>query len=633
MQYGGAVAAAHDLRTGETTDPTSTTSSSVAERLITVGIVAIPFVVLAVVLSRRSWYPTGDLAYGELRLQSMPRHIPLLGTAGRITDAAGRQGNHPGPLMFWAMWPFYAIFGRSAWAFETAAIAVNLCWTAIAIWLAGMRLRFRTLLVLAAVVLMLLLGFGLDAMSQPWNPWMALYPFLALVFATWATLLGVRWAPVVAVVAGSFSVQSHVGYIVVVLPLVAIALLAPLIHHRREPRPDGSPPFVPVLIAVGAGLLAWSGPLIDLFTAEHHNVGKLVHNFGSPDEPPVGILAAVKALVRTLNPLVGRGSGTTVVAGPAWAEIGVPGIGGAVPWVSILFIMAWIGVGVAVARRRLDPMLDRFNVVLAVSLLTTLFAVSRIFGALYLYVYRWAEILLWLMVLALLWGIARLLSASSSLGPALTRRQGDGRIVAGALAVLIAFAVFTSVQVSAQEIPYRYTWRTERVIAPKVAENLDPDRSYLVRFDDPIYLFGLGFGLILDLERRGFDVGAPVQWRAAVEPHRVRCGGDHDAVLTVVSGLARIEAWRDDPEAVEIAAARPLADGVYEAQRERLRTALAEAGHDIPVDDVESKIYDIFFFDRYGPEVLAETEKLIEAGAPAAVFMTEPDATSATLCD
>src|SRR5699024_7612499 len=142
----------------------------------------------------------------------IPHNIPLLGTAGRIADEAGRQGNHPGPLMFWAMWPFYLIFGRSAWAFQTAAIAVNLYWTTAAIWLAGMRMRFRPLLVLAAVLLALLLGFGLDAISQPWNPWMALYPFLALVFATWATVLGVRWAPVVAVVAGSFSVQSHVGY-------------------------------------------------------------------------------------------------------------------------------------------------------------------------------------------------------------------------------------------------------------------------------------------------------------------------------------------------------------------------------------------------------------------------------------
>lgn len=615
-----AVASPVDHPRTETGIPVSAApASTVPERLLVIGVLAIPFVVIAIALIGRDWFPTGDLAYAELRLRSMPRHIPLLGTAGRIADEAGRQGNHPGPLMFWAMWPFYVLFGRSSWAFSAAALAVNLGWTAAAVALAGLRLRFRGMLVLAAVLLALFAGFGLDALSQPWNPWMALYPFIALLIATWVSLLGVRWAPVVAVVAGSFSVQSHIGYVVVVIPLILISLVGAARSARDPDRRRGLPAPLPVLVAIGAGIVAWSGPLVDLVTAEHHNVGKLIHNFGSPDEPPVGILIAVKAVIRTLNPFVSRGSGTTVVSSS--------------PWPALLFIGTWAVTGILVALRRLDRRLDRLNLVLATSLAFTVFAVSRIFGSLYLYVYRWAEVLLWLMVLALVWAAVRLLEGAAVLSPERLRPLRDRRTGLAAVAVLVVGALLTSISASRAEIPYEYTWKTERALAPAVADRLDPERRYLVRFDDPIYLFGVGFGMILELERRGFDVGAPIQWRAAIEPHRVRCGGDHDAVLTVVSGLGRIDRWRDDPDATEIAVARAGSPGAYEAQRERLHEALAAEGRTIPLDEVEDEIYGIFFFDRASPVVRAETEALIEVGAPTAVFLTDPVATTPTLCD
>lgn len=608
-------------------------ASSVLERLLVIGLVSIPFVVLVVVLSRRGWHPTGDLAYAELRLRSMPRHIPLLGTAGRIADEAGRQGNHPGPLMFWAMWPFYVVFGRTAWAFETAAMAVNLLWTAMAIWLAGLRLRLGALLGLGATVLVLLRAFGLDAMSQPWNPWMALYPFLALLFATWATYLRVRWAPIVAVIAGSFAVQCHIGYLPVVLPLVIAALLGPVVLARRDGEAGGPTPavragaYTTVGIAMLAGVVAWAGPLIDFLTAEHHNVGKLIHNFGSPDEPPVGLLTGLETVVRTLNPFADRGSGTTVVT--------------ASPLGGLLFLAAWATSALLVARLRLDRRLDVLNVTLAVTTVLTAAAVSRIFGQLYLYVYRWIEVLLALQVLAVVWGVVVLLRhrlADDRVEPtragAHSRVDGGGsdvvapmtrRLTAMAVGVVAVLAVTTSVTVAGQEIPYDYTWRSQAALADAAADALDPGVHYLVRFDDPLYLTGPGFGLFLELERRGFDVGAPEHLRAAVEPHRVRCEADADRILTVVVGSSRIASWRTDPEATEVAETRLRADGVYEAQLKRLRAALEADGRSVPLDEVEAQVYDIFFFSRHAQSVIDEAEALLEAGAPTAVFESEPN--------
>ena len=54
------------------------------------------------------------------------------------------------------------------------------------------------------------------------------------------------------------------------------------------------------------------------------------------------------------------------------------------------------------------------------------------------------------------------------------------------------------------------------ISAGPVARALDPKERYQVRWDDPAYLGGIGFGLVLELERRGFDVGGEPQFSAAL---------------------------------------------------------------------------------------------------------------------
>lgn len=610
-----AVSGADDLSELPPEAPASAASTP-RDRLVAIGVLAVPLVVLAVALSRQDWYPTGDLAYAELRLQGMPRHIPLLGTAGRIGGLGSAQGNHPGPLMFWAMWPFYAVLGRSSWAMEAATIIVNFLWVAAATWMAGLRLGRRGLAVFVVVVLGLFWAFGLDALSQPWNPWLSLYPFLALVVAVWLTLDGRRWAPIVAVVAGSFSVASHVGYAAVALPLVVAALLVPAVRALRQRRAGtlAARWWVPLAVAVGAGVLAWIGPLIDWATADSTNVAKLLDSFASPEEEPVGLVVAVKTVLRTLNPFTTRGSGTTVVTTS--------------PWLGVAFVGTWALLAAVVAARRLDRRLTELNAVLALVLVTTVYGVSRIFGDLYLYVYRWSEVLLGLLVLSAVWGLVAVVRSGLVPLPtppaALTAPAAPARraLAVGGAVVVLGLAAATSARVARQEIPFAYTWRTEAALAPEVAAALPRDHRYLVTFDDPVYLFGIGFGLVLDLERRGFDVGVTDAFRASIEPHRVRCDGEFDRVLTVASGLAAIDRWRRDPTATEVAEARLRDEGVYEDRLDRLHGILVDSGHDLARDEVEDLIYKIFFYD-YEPRAVPATEALFDAGAPTAVFVQD----------
>lgn len=618
------------------TAPATTEESDRAGRwwwTVLAVLTALPILVLIVVLARRTWYPTGDLAQAELRMRSIPRHPTLLGAAGRIADDAGRQGNHPGPLMFWVTWPIYALLGRSSWAFEAATAIVSAAWLAVAVRL--VRRRSGSDLVTAgfsAVVLVMIGAFGLDALTQPWNPWVALLPFLVLVLATWSALDGGRWAPVLAVAAGSYAIQGHVGYAPIVLPLVAIALLVAPVRVARARRQGRTVPPSPadpdegteradvedrrpgpwwlvVVVAVLAALVLWSGPILDLFVDHPNNVSKLLANFASPDEAPIGPAEALRLLGRCLSPV-----------GPWLTASAVDLHDSAVP--GLLLLGCWAVVAIVVARRRIAPVLSRLDAVLTITLLAGWFALSRVFGVPYLYLFRWACVLTALLVFTLGWGLAVLVADRR---PDPTRRSVRPGLLRAAAVGVAVLAVATSVRVARQPIPYGYSGSQVAVLAPEVAERLPKDRRYLVTWDDPTYLGGLGYGLLLDLERRGFDVGTGPETVTAAERHRVRCPGDYDAVIVVVTGPEAIAAWQARP-GTRLVAQVASSDGSYDelATLRDLQRVLAAHGRDLDLAQVERSITGLVLDSASPPEAAALAKRLVTEGLSAAVFVQDP---------
>ena len=579
------------------------------EIAILAAVVGLPLLVLVVALAQRTWYPTGDLAQAELRMLAMPDDPPLLGAAGRIADDAGRQGNHPGPLMFWVTWPLYALLGGSSWAFSAATTIVNLAWLTVSVWLMRRVTGPWVTGWYAAVALVMVGGFGLDALSQPWNPWVALLPFVVLVLTAVNAVGGWRWAPVLGVAAASYAIQGHVGYAPVVLPLLVITVVGPVWHRWRtdgRSSPTLSASAAPLLLALGVGLAAWSGPLVDVVRHDPHNIDLLVANFSDPTEEPLGLTEGLRSVLQAAHPL------------GAWVWGGLEIEGSVLPGLALL--LTWAAVSVTVAVRGANRPLDRLNVILTIALLAGVVAVSRVFGEVYLYVFRWVVVLVALMVFALGWGFVSLL-------PRPLPKVVTGRGATGVgMAMLLVLALVTSARVASQEIPYESSWRMEENLAPTVAGGLDPARRYLVEWDDRVYLGGLAFGLILDLERRGFDVGGPPSAVAGIGRHRVRCGdGDFDAVLTVVTGPLAIEAWSRRADTQQLAETGPAdPDFDEEATLAELRAALAAAGRDWEPAQIERAMTMLVLTDDLGPEVNRLASDLVSAGVPTAVFLQDP---------
>lgn len=584
--------------------------------LLVALLVAIPVVVLIAALAQRTWYPTGDLAQAELRMRSLPRHPPLVGAAGRIADKDGRQGNHPGPLMFWATWPLYALLGRSSWAFEAATAIVNLIWLSISVWLVKRRAGLGVCAWYGITALILIGGYGLEALSQPWNPWVALLPFTVLLLATWSTLEGDRWAPVIAVAAACYALQGHVGYLPLAIPLAGVNLVWPIwrgLRARRTAtaddaaappeRPTSSGWAAPLLACVVVALVAWSGPFWDVATDHPNNVQKLIAYFANPSDAPIGLRNGVKTVLQFASPVGAWVWGDSAVKGSV-----VPGL---------LFLAAWAAVAALVAVGRANPSLTRLDAVLAVVTLLGVVAVSRIFGPLLLYVFRWIVAIVALQVFTLGWGVATLLPQPA---PTVTRR------LAGLAAVtLLVLSAVMSVRLARQEIPYDQSWRAEQVLAPKVAAQLHSKRRYLVRWDDPAYLGGLGFGLILDLERRGFTVGGEPRFDAAIEPRRVLCPGGYDAVLTVVTGPRNIAAYEQKAGYRKLASVDPRKDPkAWEEQYGQLVDVLARHGQPTTPDGLERTLNLLLIAPGQPKDVGELAAKLVLDGVPSAVLVQDP---------
>ena len=86
----------------------------------------------------------------------------------------------------------------------------------------------------------------------------------------------------------------------------------------------------------------------------------------------------------------------------------------------------------------------------------------------------------------------------------------------------------------------------------QVEPKLDPSTRYLLRWHDPPGLGGVGFGSLLELERKGFTVGTDSWTRYAVLPYRVMPENTAEAVLWIVVGDASIEKFRQRHDAEEL---------------------------------------------------------------------------------
>jgi hypothetical protein len=585
--------------------------------VVAVALAALPAIAAAVSVFGRDWYASGDQALELLRITDVGgRHTPLVG-------AWSRWGwSHPGPLLFWALAPFELSSGEAGVLVGTGLLNAL---AAAGATLVGYRRGGAQLALLVAFVEALLArSLGLDLLVDPWNPWAAFLPFVLFLLLVWSVLCDDFVLLPVAVGVGSFSVQTHAGYLPLVGGLLVIAVAwtasGPLRARRHAAGSHGATSSsstsdrqvvdVRRYLGVSAlvGLLTWSAPLIQQITSKSGNLGNLISYARTPSEPPVGWALSFGVMGEQLR-----------LAGPWITGHDDPNIYGLSKTASTIPALVWVAVLVACvwwSRRQGSHDSARLAVVALVVLGLGLVATARTTPNSFVpYVLRWWWAIPAIATLAVMW-------TALSLCPVRVRRPA-------ALATLLALVV--TVAISLAELPAGVPGpdqsRAMAALADPTAGALDRDHRYLVRGVDERTFRAATSALYLELYQRGFHVFSDHRRHAerSYGSWRLTTPDDVDEVVTIVNVAEIGGSWRPPEDGRRVAVWDPLTGAQRARARELEESIRADMGEYAPVrrvllDSAYSR--DVAVAVGAEPEEVAELHDLQQLGDGYAVYVS-----------
>jgi hypothetical protein len=556
---------------GGTTPRRTATTATRAERALPLALTAlvagVPLAVAAAVLRSPRWYPLLDHAQTELRVRDVGHeHPPLVGLPGRLWGH-GESGSHPGPISFWALAPVYRLLGSSSWALQAATALLNV--VAVGVSLAVARRRATTsgpVLATGVGLAVLVHAYGPETLTLAWNPYLPVLWWPAFLLAVWAVLDGDAPMLPVAVLAGTFCMQTHLPYLGLVGAVGVVAAVTAGVRARRHGR--GRWLGQGRWLAASAGLLVllWLPPLVDQVTNDPGNLAIVGETLRDPLEERVDAGDAARTWLVQLNP-VRLVTGDHAVGGsilPGLATLGAWGLAAGAAWR-------------ARTQTRTQPLV-RLHAVAGLALAAGLVATTRITGRLWGYLILWSWGTAALVLLAVAGTAAVLATPHLANG---RRRPAATATAAVALATIAALTLASTIESARYEGPNPGASRAIADLATQTVAALETadapggggDGRYLVRWVDPVAPGAVGYALLLELERAGFDATLDEGHATGARPFRVGTPEEASAIVTYVAGpeLAR---WRRDPAAVEVAATGPTA--ADEDERKRLRGRIAD---------------------------------------------------------
>jgi hypothetical protein len=583
------------------------------------GVLAVPLVVALVAIRTPPWYPLVDLAQIEMRVRDVgTAHPPLVGLGGRIFGL-DTQGSHPGPVSFYLLAPVYRLVGSSPWALQVSAATLNVVVLATTLWAAHRRRGVAGALLAAAGLALAMRVFGTVVLLYPWNPYMPVLFWALFLVCVWGVLCDDLVLVPVAVAAGCVCAQTHIPYVGLVAGLGAVMAAGLVLAWRRH---RGDP-------AARRRLLRWSGAGVALGVAlwvpvfaqqlggDPGNISVIMDSIRRPSEPAVGLASAWRLLAQHLDvTLLVRGDRST------------PGS----EWVGLGLLVVW-AVSAAVAVRMRDHTLVRLHGVTAAALVLGLVTISRILGT------AWFYLTLWMFGTAALVLVAVVATAASAGAATAARRRVEdhprpvGRLpwaVLG-LAVVVPTLLLTRAAPDTADTDAAESAQLGDLIPPTVAAIEDgtiPGRDgiLLMTWADPVNLGGQGLGLMLELERRGYDARAPEQFELSVREHRVVDPAAADSEIHVATGPAAIESARTRRGAVEIAYHDPRTDeqiALYRDMRDQVIDGLTAAGLDDLVLQADENLFGLADDDRVPDDLQEPLHVMEQLPQPVAVVSWE----------
>ncbi len=608
-------------------------------RRMVFSVLAVPFVISAIVLRSRHWNPVLDLAMTEFRVRDvLTRHSPLIGLPGRI-GVFPDQGSHPGPLSFYLLSPMYRLVGSNAWGLLVGMIVLNLLAIWGALWIAQRRGGTQMVLAVAALLVVMVRGYGMVVASQPWNPYFPLLFWIVVLLAVWSVLLGDHAMVVIVAAAGSLCAQTHMPYLGLCLGMGAVCAASFARTWVRNPAHRPALRRAGTWAAVVAAV-TWAPVMLDQLRHTPGNLSMLSDYFRHPPESPVGMIEGFRLVLRHLD--VFRVAGGAAGGDGFLVQAGFRLDGSVLP--GLAFIALWAGAAFVAVRMR-HRMLIALDIVLAAALALATISMGRIFGKVWYYLTLWMWSVTVIMVASVCWtvyawlGVRRTCRLDQPENSSTARfdrwplRAGIG-VVIGVLGIVSVVPLI--VDAATVEAPEQYLSDSLGALVGPTVEAIEAGRgaadgrtgTYLVTWNDALYFGSQGYGLVNELERRGFHVGVPNTWRVPVTRQRVIAPSTATAEVRLVTGSYIDTLVAEHPEAEKVAFFEPrdaseLAE--YDRLDSQLRDGLRADGLDDLLVTVDSNLFGVQLDPRVPPQLQRVVDRMLVLGQPEAVFILPID--------
>ncbi len=483
------------------------------------SVAALPFIVSGLCAVVRGWAPSWDTAFVQMRVLDVgSRHTPLVGLPSTVSQAAGTEIHHPGPLHFWLLAVPEVVLRLSRSGLALAQALVNASLAVVSVVAARHAAGLRAAGVITGGWLVAAWAIGDEPLHDPWNPHFAMIALLACAVCTVAFVhRRAPWVGAAVVVTASCAAQTH---LVALVPAVALVVLAAAVLLRAEGRRGAWPC---ARVALVAGLVAWIGPLVDQAVHSPGNLRSLLGGAGDTDAP--------------YGPVHGFDRFSRVLVPPGLLADGVPsavhGVHRAAEWLialGLLALVAW-----AWGRRRAAGRATALHLVALVLAATTWVgqvitpdSYSSAFGR-HIWTLMWPGVLLVWAAVAI-----TIVDAVRTAGlPSAVRRPVVWLAALPALVVVTTATTITSPLTEQRD----GAWFDLITNASAAVHVEDLGGAVVIRGDGFTPESQLLAGIAADLMRQGVDVrlAGPISAGLA---NPVHLGDDGAALLLVVAGDA-----------------------------------------------------------------------------------------------
>jgi hypothetical protein len=468
--------------------------------LVVVTLAAVlPIVVAAVRALTGDWYPIGDNAVIVLRGRDvLTEHHPLLGTWTSASLEADTDFNNPGPLLFDAI-ALPAKLDLAAGTVIGVAI-LNSAAIILAVLFARRVGGLLGALGVGAASVGLSWAMGSALLIEPWQPHAIVFPFLLVLVCAWALAAGDLLALPVGIVAGSLVVQSHLSYALLVPALLGFGLGVAIAFLRRERR--RTPSDWPAarrrvrrvgLVSLVVLLLCWAQPLVEQFTADDGNLGRVATSAGRGEGFRIGVDRGLGVLSKVLALPPWWGGSSFADALKEEALLPTPGTGA----IALAVVVALVGACVVIGWRRRDRAVVTIAgtalVALVIGMVSAFASPYGVFGLV-------AHHLRWLWPVSVFTMLAVIFAAFRSIP---NGERWGARLLAVAMVVLLALALPAKV-VKVGPAADADGMAAARELAAQL-DAADLDGPVLVETDELFFAEAFNTVVMLELAREGVD--------------------------------------------------------------------------------------------------------------------------------